>query len=74
MTLLAASIWVEELGSARRAADAAFSAGADAVELRIDAFDGDPLAVADWLKQQKDRKWIITCRSALFDRQSELAR
>jgi len=64
MTLLAASVFVHDRSRDLPAADQAFRQGADAVELRIDAFDGAPAEIADFVKTQPHRKWIITCRSA----------
>jgi len=63
MTRLVASVWVEDVARAGRTADEAVAAGADAIELRIDPFDGDPAAVAALLRAFPDRMWIITCRS-----------
>ncbi len=63
MTLLVASISVEEVSSLPDVADRAFASGADAVELRLDSYDGDPLAIADFLRDQPGRRWIVTYRS-----------
>ncbi len=63
MTLLAASIPAETLGVLAKRAEAAWAGGAEAVEVRIDALEGDPAAVAAYLKAHRDRTWIVTCRS-----------
>jgi 3-dehydroquinate dehydratase/shikimate dehydrogenase len=41
----------------------AWADGADAVELRIDRYDGDPAVLAGYLSSHRARTWIITCRS-----------
>lgn len=64
MTLLIGSLFVDDLAQLPQRADAAFAAGADALELRIDGFEGDPAALSGFLKSQPARKYIVTCRSA----------
>ena len=64
MTLLIASLFVDELADAARRSELAFAAGADAVELRIDGWEGDAAPLAAYLKSQPHRRWIVTCRSA----------
>ncbi len=64
MTLLVTSIFVESLPHVAEAADRAFSEGAEAVELRIDPFDGDVAELAAYVREKPHRTWIITCRSA----------
>lgn len=64
MTKLVASIPVDDLRAAWRSAHAARRAGADAVELRLDSFDGDPAEVRAYLQSHRDLCWIVTCRSA----------
>lgn len=64
MTLLVTSILVESVGDLASRAAQAWSGGAGAVEVRMDAFDGDPGTLADYLKAHTDRTWIVTCRSA----------
>jgi 3-dehydroquinate dehydratase/shikimate dehydrogenase len=64
MTLLVASLAVEDLQELEVRATRAWEVGADAVELRIDAYDGSPEALASWLAARADRTWIVTCRSA----------
>lgn len=64
MTLLIASLFVEDAADLRRHTDAAFAAGAEAVELRIDGFEGEPATLAGFLNSSRERRWIVTCRSA----------
>jgi 3-dehydroquinate dehydratase/shikimate dehydrogenase len=64
MTLLVTSILAESLGDLVSRAERAWAGGADGVEVRMDAFDGDPGTLAEYLKAHKDRSWIVTCRSA----------
>ena len=64
MTLLSASMFVDDLAELPQRAASAFAAGADALELRIDGFEGDPAALARFLKSQPSRKYVVTCRSA----------
>lgn len=64
MTLLIVSIFAETVDEAAARSEAAWKQGADAVELRIDNFRGDPADLAAFLRRQHDRTWIVTCRSA----------
>ncbi|MBI4716454.1 MAG: type I 3-dehydroquinate dehydratase [Planctomycetes bacterium] len=64
MTLLVCSIWVDDASSLGRQADQAWADGAEAVELRLDTFDGEPADLADYLRRHPQRTWIVTCRSA----------
>jgi len=64
VTLLVASISGDNLDQIQERATVSWSEGAEAVELRIDAFEGDPAALAAYLKGQSHRTWIVTCRSA----------
>lgn len=64
MTLLVASITADTLEELQSRAERAWAGGAEAIELRIDAFDDDPAQLATYLKHHRDRTWIITCRSA----------
>jgi len=64
MTHLIASIPVESVAAFRENADHAWRDGATAIELRIDAYDGDPQELNDFLAAHRERTWIITCRSA----------
>jgi len=64
MTLLVTSILAESLGDLAPRAERAWADGADAVEVRMDAFDGDPGTLVEYLKAHKDRTWIVTCRRA----------
>ncbi len=63
MTLLVTSIVVNKLDEVETRAQQAWTDGSDAVELRIDTYDDDPAALADYLRSEKDRTWIVTCRS-----------
>ncbi|MFQ5589585.1 MAG: type I 3-dehydroquinate dehydratase [Phycisphaerae bacterium] len=63
MTLLFASIAPTDVGVLDALAQEAWRGGADAVELRIDTFAGEPSAIASYLREHGDRTWIITCRS-----------
>lgn len=64
MSRLIASAFVETPAEAEVAARRAWDAGADAVELRLDVFDGDGADLAVYLCRHRDRTWILTCRSA----------
>jgi 3-dehydroquinate dehydratase/shikimate dehydrogenase len=64
MTLLVTSAFVENTGQIAAVADRAFREGADAVELRLDAFEGDAAEIAECIKTHSNRTWIVTCRSA----------
>ncbi len=64
MALLIASVSESDPTQMIRAADAAWADGAEAVELRIDALGGNLAPIADHLRANPDRQWIITCRSA----------
>ena len=63
MTLLVTSVYVVDEATLRQRCAAAFSAGADAVELRIDSWTGEVGAIASFLRENADRTWIVTCRS-----------
>lgn len=64
MTVLIASIAADHAAAVRHGAERAWRDGADAVELRIDHFAGDPRSLAEYLRAHRDRMWIVTCRSA----------
>jgi len=64
MTLLVTSILAENMSDLRTRAERAWRGGADAIEVRIDAFDGDPGELAAYLNLHRDRVWLVTCRSA----------
>src|SRR5262245_45123032 len=64
MTLLVASILIDDPARDLPRADRVFAAGADAVELRIDGYDGDPAAIKQHVVAYAGRTWILTCRSA----------
>jgi len=64
LTLLVASLFAESFEQIAAASRRAFDDGADAVELRIDSFEGDPPAIASLVRAQPARTWIVTCRSA----------
>ena len=64
MTLLVTSILAESIGDLSSRAERAWAGGADAVEVRMDAFDGDAKELAKYLQAHQHRAWIMTCRSA----------
>ena len=64
MSLLVTSIAPDNLDDLRARAERAWAGGTDAVEIRIDAYDDDPAALATYLRAQSHRTWIVTCRSA----------
>lgn len=64
MTLLVASIFAEALEQVVQTSARAFEDGSDAVELRLDGYEGEPEALAGFLRSRADRTWIVTCRSA----------
>jgi 3-dehydroquinate dehydratase/shikimate dehydrogenase len=64
MTLLITSVQVDSLDELRVRAGQAWVGGADAVEIRIDGYHGDPTQLAEYLKANSDQTWIVTCRRA----------
>ncbi len=62
MTRLVASVFVESAADLDAMASRAWSQGADAIELRIDALEGDPSEIATFLRRHPDRTWVVTCR------------
>jgi 3-dehydroquinate dehydratase/shikimate dehydrogenase len=64
MTLLVVSVFAKTVEEAAARSAAAWKQGAEAVELRIDHFRGDPADLAAFLRRQHQRTWIVTCRSA----------
>ncbi|MGB2985034.1 MAG: type I 3-dehydroquinate dehydratase, partial [Phycisphaerae bacterium] len=64
MTLLITPIMAENLEDLKTRAERAWAGGAEAVEVRIDTYPGDPAQLAEYLKTHGDRTWIVTCRSA----------
>ena len=62
MTLLVASVFADDVGPLSKAAEAARTAGADALEARLDAFAGDLSELTRLLNQTSDLTWIVTCR------------
>ncbi len=62
MTLLVASMFVSELDALEDRCALAWSAGADAIELRIDRYLGPPEPLAAFLRRHGGRHWIVTCR------------
>lgn len=63
MTLLVASIAADDLDTLREQARRAWAGGADAVEIRLDTFDGDPRELNRYLSSEPHHTWIVTCRS-----------
>ncbi|RME40998.1 MAG: type I 3-dehydroquinate dehydratase, partial [Planctomycetota bacterium] len=63
MTLLVASILPHTFEELERDVRRAWDGGADAVELRLDAYEGDLGLVRQLLTTGRDRIWIVTCRS-----------
>ena len=62
MTLLVASVFADDVETLRRAAEAARTDGADAVEARLDTFAGDLGELTRLLNQPSVFTWIVTCR------------
>ena len=62
MSLLVTSILADTLADLKKRAERAWADGTDAVEIRIDTYDGDPTALADYLRARPNRTWIVTCR------------
>ena len=60
--MLVASIAPKHVDELKTHAERAFQGGADAVEVRIDAFLDDPALVAPCLRSRPDKTWIVTCR------------
>ena len=60
--MLVASIAPQHVDELKTRAERAFQGGADAVEVRIDAFLDDPALVAPCLRSRPDKTWIVTCR------------
>lgn len=65
MSLLIASIPLPNIDALDARAIEAWAGGADAVELRIDAFEGSTEDLATYLRSHGGRTWIVTCRSAV---------
>ena len=63
MTLLVTSIAPGELDALESCAEEAWGGGAEAIEIRIDRFGGDPAGLATYLKARGEHTWIVTCRS-----------
>lgn len=63
MTLLVASLFADTVSELTAKAARAWSAGADAVEIRTDNWEDAPEALNRFLKAQAERTWIVTCRS-----------
>lgn len=64
MTLLAASILADNFEALARQCRFAWAFGADAIEVRIDGYEGHADAVREFIADHADITWIITCRSA----------
>ncbi len=64
MTLLATSFFADTVEWVRRHAEQAWGGGAEAVEVRIDEFRDAPGELAEYLRRQPDKTWIIACRAA----------
>lgn len=64
MTLLAASFFADSMAELDLRAQEAWRLGAEAVELRIDTFDDDAAKLNHYLADNRNRTWIVTCRSA----------
>ena len=62
MTELVASIFAPTVATLNQRATAAFARGANGVEVRVDAFEGDPAALNAYLRAAADQSWIVTCR------------
>lgn len=62
MTLLVASVFADDVETLQRAAEAARTDGADAVEARLDTFAGDLDELTRLLNQPSNLTWIVTCR------------
>jgi 3-dehydroquinate dehydratase/shikimate dehydrogenase len=63
MTLLIASVAAEDMAELKARAEEAWSGGADAVEVRIDHYRGQLADLNVYLRDHRDRTWIVTCRS-----------
>ena len=63
MTLLITSIPVKTFGEVVGLSAAAWSGGADVVELRLDDYIGDQTQLAAFLQAEARRRWIITDRN-----------
>lgn len=63
MTLLVASIAEADFPEVKRQAETAWASGAQAVELRLDAYSDRIALLADYLKAHQNCTWIVTCRS-----------
>jgi 3-dehydroquinate dehydratase/shikimate dehydrogenase len=63
MTLLITSVLADTAPELICAAQAAWAGGAGAVELRIDALQGDFSLVAQFIREHPGRHWIVTCRT-----------
>lgn len=63
MTLLITSIPVRDAAQAARNVAEALPAGAEAIELRIDAYAGEAAALSALILRHPRCKWIVTCRT-----------
>ncbi len=71
MTLLCVSIFVREIDQARRDVARAIEAGADAIELRVDAFE--PLEAIARLMGDFRTRFVLTCRGEAEGGESTLS-
>lgn len=73
MAILFTSIDAHNLSEIHRGAQRAWQGGAHGVELRLDRFSDDPGRLADYLRDRRDRIWILTCRGESEGGQSKLS-
>jgi 3-dehydroquinate dehydratase/shikimate dehydrogenase len=64
MTWLVASVVAETVSDLKARSQRAWAAGATAVEVRADAFREPPGELAEYLRGEHQRTWIVTRRSA----------
>ncbi|MEK6674442.1 MAG: type I 3-dehydroquinate dehydratase [Planctomycetota bacterium] len=58
--MLIASFLADSLDAVRRLSAQAWDQGVDAVEIRIDHYQGELAFLADFLRSQSNRRWIVT--------------
>ncbi len=63
MTQLICSIMIEDEAAMLKQVHRAWAIGADAIELRLDKYQGSIAPIHQLLKDQKEKTWIVTCRS-----------
>lgn len=64
MTYLVASFFADKLNELQTKARTAWADGAEAIEVRVDSWDDSPESLNEFLRNNRDHVWIVTCRSS----------